>query len=602
MPRITTIQARKGTAAEWSQQNPVLASGELGYDLTNKILKLGDGSSNWVSLGSINLSSSNITDFNSAISGVLPVKNLSAGNNISISSISGVYTINSSGGGGSSSSVRGSISTTGILSSFNISGGYSIGYLDVFQNGVKLSSGSDFTATDGTSVSLSNSVPSGTVLEYISLGASLTSTNYTKLDNISSSFNGSSTSFGLAVSGTEYYPVNANTLGIYVGGVAQEPISSYSISGSNIVFTEAPASGLTFWGVGYGTTAVATLNGIVPGSSGSPAISSSNDLTTGFYFPSSGNISVAGNLGIGTSSPSTLLDINNNKFRVRNSKTPSSTTDTGNTGDICWDSNYIYVCTATNTWARSSISRWYSLPSISGLQLWLDASDSSTLYDAVTGGNLVSSGGSVARWQDKSGNDYHLSETTNKPTRQIALINGLDAIRFDGSTSILRSSTNFPLTGNAAFSVFAVFRKTLNTKGHLYGWGDSATSAGATGYYDDGTYSLIAHAGGTNFNLSVGENSTWYVLSVIKSVGAINSTYTVRRNKTSIATSGHSTSTPNIISQPFTLGRWANYDLDGALGYTLQGEVGELIVYNSALSDTDRNSVENYLSTKWNIT
>jgi hypothetical protein len=574
----------------------------LGYDLTNKILKLGDGSSNWVSLGSINLSSSNITDFNSAISGVLPVKNLSAGNNISISSISGVYTINSSGGGGSSSSVRGSISTTGILSSFNISGGYSIGYLDVFQNGVKLSSGSDFTATDGTSVSLSNSVPSGTVLEYISLGASLTSTNYTKLDNISSSFNGSSTSFGLAVSGTEYYPVNANTLGIYVGGVAQEPISSYSISGSNIVFTEAPASGLTFWGVGYGTTAVATLNGIVPGSSGSPAISSSNDLTTGFYFPSSGNISVAGNLGIGTSSPSTLLDINNNKFRVRNSKTPSSTTDTGNTGDICWDSNYIYVCTATNTWARSSISRWYSLPSISGLQLWLDASDSSTLYDAVTGGNLVSSGGSVARWQDKSGNDYHLSETTNKPTRQIALINGLDAIRFDGSTSILRSSTNFPLTGNAAFSVFAVFRKTLNTKGHLYGWGDSATSAGATGYYDDGTYSLIAHAGGTNFNLSVGENSTWYVLSVIKSVGAINSTYTVRRNKTSIATSGHSTSTPNIISQPFTLGRWANYDLDGALGYTLQGEVGELIVYNSALSDTDRNSVENYLSTKWNIT
>jgi hypothetical protein len=100
---------------------------------------------------------------------------------------------------------------------------------------------------------------------------------------------------------------------------------------------------------------VATLNGIAPGSSGSPAISSSNDLTSGFYFPSSGNISVAGNLGIGTNSPSTNLDINSNKFRVRNSKTPSSATDTGNQGDICWDSNYIYVCTSSNNWKRSRL-------------------------------------------------------------------------------------------------------------------------------------------------------------------------------------------------------------------------------------------------------
>ncbi|NDG32553.1 hypothetical protein EB118_21085 [bacterium] len=277
-----------------------------------------------VSISGHTHTSSNITDFNTSVSGLLPVKNIVAGNNITISSASGIYTINStaSGGGGSSStSVRGNIIATGTLSSFNISGGYSVGYLDLFQNGVKLLAGSDFTATDGTSVTLTNSIPSGTVLEYISLGASLTSTNYTKLDSISSSFNGSSTSFGLAVSGTAYYPVSANTLGIYVGGVAQEPISSYSVSGSNIIFTEAPASGLTFWGVGYGTTAVATLNGIVPGSSGSPAISSSNDLNTGFYFPSSGSIAVAntgvqsliitssGNIGIGTGVPTSKLHV-----------------------------------------------------------------------------------------------------------------------------------------------------------------------------------------------------------------------------------------------------------------------------------------------------
>lgn len=250
------ITFRKGTASAWTSANPVLASGEPGYDLTNSILKIGDGVSNWVAL-------------------------------------SGIGSTSVGGSSSSSVGVRGIISTTGTLSSFSISGGYSAGYLDLFQNGVKLLSGSDFTATNGTSVTLSNSVPSGTVLEYISLGTSVSSSNYTKLDNISSSFNASSTSFGLAVSGTPYYPVSANTLGIYVGGVAQEPISSYSVSGSNIIFTEAPASGLTFWGVGYGTTAVATLNGIVPGSVSSPAISPSNDLSTGFYFPSSGSLAIA---------------------------------------------------------------------------------------------------------------------------------------------------------------------------------------------------------------------------------------------------------------------------------------------------------------------
>ena len=71
MPRITNIQARKGTATDWSTQNPVLASGELGYDLTNKILKLGDGTTSWSTLSTINLTASNITDFNSSVSGLL---------------------------------------------------------------------------------------------------------------------------------------------------------------------------------------------------------------------------------------------------------------------------------------------------------------------------------------------------------------------------------------------------------------------------------------------------------------------------------------------------------------------------------------------------
>lgn len=39
-------------------------------------------------------------------------------------------------------------------------------------------------------------------------------------------------------------------------------------------------------------------------------------------------------------------------------KTPGSATATGIAGDICWDANYLYVCTAANTWKRVAISTW----------------------------------------------------------------------------------------------------------------------------------------------------------------------------------------------------------------------------------------------------
>jgi hypothetical protein len=364
------ITFRKGPASQWISVNPVLASGEPGYDLTNSILKIGDGVSNWVAL-------------------------------------SGIGSTSVGGSSSSSVGVRGSISTTGTLSSFNVSGGYSPGYLDLFQNGVKLLSGSDFTATDGTLVTLSNSVPSGTVLEYVSLGSSVSSSNYTKLDNISSSFNGSSTSFGLAVSGTAYYPVSANTLGIYVGGVAQEPISSYSVSGSNIVFTEAPASGLTFWGVGYGTTAAATLNGIVPGSSGFPAISSSNDLTTGFYFPSSGNISVAGNLGIGTSSPSSKLHV---------------------VGNITATSGNFSQNLQINGTAVSVSGHNHIINDVSGLQTALDSKQVSGSYAA-----------SSHTHSSSNITDFNSSVSGLLPITNIIAGNGID-VAISGTTATITSN------------------------------------------------------------------------------------------------------------------------------------------------------------------
>lgn len=43
----TQIQLRRGTAAEWTAANPVLASGELGFETDTYSFKLGDGATAW---------------------------------------------------------------------------------------------------------------------------------------------------------------------------------------------------------------------------------------------------------------------------------------------------------------------------------------------------------------------------------------------------------------------------------------------------------------------------------------------------------------------------------------------------------------------------
>ena len=45
------IQYRRGTAAQWTSSNPLLAAGEPGYETDTGKFKVGDGSTYWNSLG-----------------------------------------------------------------------------------------------------------------------------------------------------------------------------------------------------------------------------------------------------------------------------------------------------------------------------------------------------------------------------------------------------------------------------------------------------------------------------------------------------------------------------------------------------------------------
>ena len=62
------------------------------------------------------------------------------------------------------------------------------------------------------------------------------------------------------------------------------------------------------------------------------------------------NINIGGGVGTCTTTIDGDLVIPN--------ETPASATAAGTAGQIVWDTNYIYICTATNTWKRVAIGTW----------------------------------------------------------------------------------------------------------------------------------------------------------------------------------------------------------------------------------------------------
>jgi hypothetical protein len=69
-------------------------------------------------------------------------------------------------------------------------------------------------------------------------------------------------------------------------------------------------------------------------------------------------------LGVQSSgNPLVTADATNLAFKgqtigIATTKTPASASDTGTTGMICWDADYLYVCTATDTWKRTALTTW----------------------------------------------------------------------------------------------------------------------------------------------------------------------------------------------------------------------------------------------------
>jgi len=76
-----------------------------------------------------------------------------------------------------------------------------------------------------------------------------TGSTFTVIDNLSFKFNSSLQTFQLTDGGVPYTPSIPQSLLIFIQDVFQIPLIDFTVSGSNITFSTAPATGATFYGI-----------------------------------------------------------------------------------------------------------------------------------------------------------------------------------------------------------------------------------------------------------------------------------------------------------------------------------------------------------------
>jgi len=175
---------------------------------------------------------------------------------------------------------------------------------------------------------------------YLGLTPTTAQQNYLNIDDISGSFNGTTTSFALQVGGVAPVPFPVtNSCLISVGGVVQQPddtgTDGFRISGGNIIFSSAPGTGEDFFGLVLAGADYLNVGANFPdGTVGTPSITFESDLNTGIYHPSADSIAITSGgtaaltvdsnqrVGIGTTSPGDYAS-NANKLVI---------SETGNSG------------------------------------------------------------------------------------------------------------------------------------------------------------------------------------------------------------------------------------------------------------------------------
>jgi len=214
------------------------------------------------------------------------------------------------------------------------------------------------------------------------------------------------------------------------------------------------------------------------------------------------------------------------------------------------------------------------------LKVWLDADDSSTI--TKDGSNKVS------QWNDKSGEANHVSNSTagSQPLWVDSAQNSKPLIRFDGVDDFLQKATfeNGDLSQPA--TVFAVVKMPSN----YYKYAMSGSVSGKQWKVASGNSSAITFvmsAGGELETLNHYTNMRQYTLTY-------NGASSVARQSKTAYMSGDAGT--EVLSGLTLAMRYLSAGSGfGACDWC------ELLIYEGAIDDSVRDSIEDYLATKWGL-
>lgn len=222
-------------------------------------------------------------------------------------------------------------------------------------------------------------------------------------------------------------------------------------------------------------------------------------------------------------------------------------------------------------------------PPASGLVRWYDGADVTTMFNAVAGGAQVAPGGAVARWVDKGSDGANATQSTlnNRPLYQSSQHNGLPALVFDGANDWLA----IPAISRSTFTVFVV------------GCASGGSYQAFLGGQNNSHFLAVYPPGGGRL---LSENTAYYTYTSATASMASYSALCYKDDGTTMSFYQNGSSVAVESGAPgggaFSLDQIGGY---GVTSWLLSGGIGEILVYNSALSDADRAVVNTYLHTKW---
>jgi PKD repeat protein len=287
----------------------------------------------------------------------------------------------------------------------------------------------------------------------------------------------------------------------------------------------------------------------------------------------------------------------NYKFLQRSGNAWSTLRDYGTAPSINWTvpstPGYYAIrvlarnATSTNAYdVMGEIAYPVGLVPTDGMRLWLRG-DSGIGFDDQ---------GKVASWADQSGAGNNVSQSTDskKPSLVTAAFDGKPAVRFAGPDQMLQSS-GLVLTGNTSFTTFTVASPTSvvpNVYQFLW-WNGAASSTAGYGCYIHSTDLKLKCAWGPDTYWMTDSTSAlagkWYKMSTRYTPG----NYQGWLNGLFLTTKTYALSNFNGGGF-FSVG---NMGPSPAQGF--YGDIGEILIYNRALTDTERANVESYILSKW---